>query len=92
MAEPCEVSDLQLSCVQSLYDKLVDFHRVPVAFGDIGSHAALSTLLERCDVGERYGEKRYKAEDLDAARAQLPVSAGIVDVEDVLSFSRAHQR
>ena len=29
----------------------------------------------------------YKAEDLDPARVQLPASAGIVDVEDVLFHS-----
>ena len=90
MAEPCEISEIQFSCfscLQSLFDHLLDFHRVPVALGDIGSRATLGTLLERCDIGERCGEKRYKAEDLDASRVQLPVEVGIVDVEDVL-FSR----
>ena len=59
---------------------------MPVTFGSIGDHSTLATLLEHCDLGERYGEKQYKAEDLEAERVQLPPKgeAGLVPVEDVL--------
>ena len=58
MAEPCVLSESQLEFVQGIFDHLSDFFRLPVTLGDIGSHATLANLLERCELGERYGEKR----------------------------------
>ena len=82
--EPRELSEPQLHSIHSLFRQICNFHRVPAPLGTIDSHSTLQALLQRADLGEKYGSKIYKAEDLDAQRVQLPLQAGICDVDSIL--------
>ena len=82
--EPRELSEAQLHSVRSLFQQICTFHRVPAPLGSIDSHTTLQALLQRADLGEKYGTKAYKAEDLDAQRVQLPSQAGICEVDSIL--------
>ena len=44
-------------------------------------------MLDRLDLGERYGAHVYKAEEISPSRLKLPLSAGIVDVASLLYSS-----
>ena len=76
-----------------MYSHLERFFAEDIALTRVSDHASLAALLERIDIGERYGEKSYKAEYLCSDRVQLPPrgEACVVPVEKVL-FSQESWR
>lgn len=85
-AEPVLLSDVQIMAVKRMFRKLDIHFNDPVSLLDAAGSATLSSILDRIDIGERYGEKVYKAENLVAERVQLPPpgEAGVVPIESVL--------
>ena len=83
--EPTRLSDVQLSAVDRMLRKLDVFFNEDVSLLEASGNATLTSILDRIDIGERYGEKVYKAEYLDADKVQLPPigEAGVVPIESV---------
>ena len=61
-------SELQRGSCMRLFEQLKSFFSEDVPFSQVDEHSTLATLLDRIDLSERYGEKSYKAQMLEADR------------------------